>query len=904
MLRGFVGLKEFYRSLEDKYYAFLDKLNESAPVYSVVDPIDNVFPSFALVLGIVFILLLGGIFAVFSFTAIPQESTVTFIVKNDEGRALENAKIFVTGIALQGELEKTTDKSGRTEIIVPFGSEISVRVQKRTYTQTVKQLIANEKQLIAEIFLAKEILPPTPYTISFAAPTGEKLLGQEIVAVFGCTNSSIIIQQPEQVTTEGEITFTPPQGCGLLTVRAQSTGYLSLEQAIDLPAKVLSFQALPIPKGEIIFFIKESGSNQSLNGIKVSVFDLQNFEQSGPKYSERGEVSFSLEPGEYRAVIEDEAGSYPTAEETFSISIESTVTKNVSLSKNPAATLKISVKDKDSKVRVNDAIVVLKKQNGDIAGERKISTQAPQAVFVLSEKGIYKFSASHADYLPAVDAQIDLSSAAPNSVHEREMELQKCTPQRCGILVVKVVDEENRPVENAKVFLYDMQTNSIATELGEKVTDANGQTQPFTNLPAKEFFAQAQKYPASGKSQKIQIDTTAKNELTVKMEIGKGKIEIDAVDLQQSPIPFATAEIKDASGKTIATVSIDEKGHAVFETRADKQVFVVVSKEGFVKYSSILYQVVKNSSIKIRAELPAALENNEIEAKFLGAFDQKGSLITDTLSAGNSYNVRFQLLVPKNYKKAGLHFRVGKEQFIAQDKLFIKTFNAPATTAIAGKSFSPPTGEQADFQNISSGDAKWVNLVWENVSAGIYSVEIQVVIRAQTTVGSELQLHYRSWAVNEQDRFLRHPLDAVLGEQKETAAKQEIYAEVFTNRFFEGSQKVCNESFCYSERVFDPKEGLIFPKAPYPMRVFDNYKLNFEITNNSGKVFDNADLRIKNTADGATTDDTISIENYVIKNAAEVEFASQQASFGLADPLDTGYFAPFRSIRGEMTLQA
>ena len=56
-----MGLRDFYYSLENKYYGLLDKLDKNGiKVYKVVDPIDKVIPSFVLV--ILFGLLLVGIF--------------------------------------------------------------------------------------------------------------------------------------------------------------------------------------------------------------------------------------------------------------------------------------------------------------------------------------------------------------------------------------------------------------------------------------------------------------------------------------------------------------------------------------------------------------------------------------------------------------------------------------------------------------------------------------------------------------------------------------------------------------------------------------------------------------------------------------------------------------------------
>src|SRR3989338_2552802 len=49
-------VKDIYYKWEDKYYDFLDQLEgQKIPVYKVVDPIDKVFPSFLLLLILIFL---------------------------------------------------------------------------------------------------------------------------------------------------------------------------------------------------------------------------------------------------------------------------------------------------------------------------------------------------------------------------------------------------------------------------------------------------------------------------------------------------------------------------------------------------------------------------------------------------------------------------------------------------------------------------------------------------------------------------------------------------------------------------------------------------------------------------------------------------------------------------------
>ena len=47
------AIKDFYYSLEEKWYGFWDKVDSKLPVYGVIDAVDSVIPSFLLFLLII-----------------------------------------------------------------------------------------------------------------------------------------------------------------------------------------------------------------------------------------------------------------------------------------------------------------------------------------------------------------------------------------------------------------------------------------------------------------------------------------------------------------------------------------------------------------------------------------------------------------------------------------------------------------------------------------------------------------------------------------------------------------------------------------------------------------------------------------------------------------------------------
>ena len=71
---------------------------------------------------------------------------------------------------------------------------------------------------------------------------------------------------------------------------------------------------------------------------------------------------------------------------------------------------------------------------GKIVGERTTSSSETTAAFALKEKGLYTFVASHPDFLSGTEKEADLSSTPPESVISLDFELEKCRPEKCGVL--------------------------------------------------------------------------------------------------------------------------------------------------------------------------------------------------------------------------------------------------------------------------------------------------------------------------------------------------------------------------------------------------------------------------------------------------------------------------------------
>jgi len=118
------NLKDLYFSLEDKYYALLDKVDKILPVYKIVDPIDKVFPSFILFIAVIALAVAGLIYFV-PWSGL-ERAPVILKVTDSDGTALSGVTVYyrVNGASSSAE----TDAEGKIYLSLEPNSELDVLI--------------------------------------------------------------------------------------------------------------------------------------------------------------------------------------------------------------------------------------------------------------------------------------------------------------------------------------------------------------------------------------------------------------------------------------------------------------------------------------------------------------------------------------------------------------------------------------------------------------------------------------------------------------------------------------------------------------------------------------------------------------------------------------------------------
>ncbi|MFH1255679.1 MAG: hypothetical protein V1494_00130 [Candidatus Diapherotrites archaeon] len=902
-----MGLKDFYYSLEDKYYALLDKIDSHLPVYKVVDPIDKVVPSFALALVVIALIVALLAFSLGGFNPLAQEkTTLTITVIDDAGVPLKNVELTISG--LEATIKDSTNSKGQKVLAdIEMGKTLTITLKKANYGDATESVTVTEKNQEKTITLTATALPSTTRFVEFRGPDGKKLSGKTLTAEFSCS-SGTPIENALRTITSGETTVVVPGDCGNLVARVSGTGFKTNSFTLN-QGGVISLEAENIPKGTVLFRVKDIETKRALSGINLKVYSLNN-QLKAEKTTSFGEAVFSLEAGDYYVVAEDPNEDYASETKNFEVSENDSKSEEILLGKEIKAYIKVFVKDKANNAIIPNATVFLKKDDGSLYGQKATDENEGKATFTVSENGIYYIEAAHDSYLYSDANKIDTRSVSVGATITATVKLEKLTAANSGRLNVTVVDEDNWPVENATVNLFDANSGFLCSGCGQKTTDVNGVAK-FSGIKKGKYYALAYKYPAQGTSDAKDIDNRIENELTVNLIIGNGTIQVKAVDLDNKAIPFATAELRTETGEALGAISLDAQGIGSKTLKADKKVYVKVSADGYSSWTSASRQIMPNKTVTVTAKLEEEILGDKPTVEFLGLYST-GSVSSQMqqLNSGEEVTARFLLKVPSetSFSEIGLHVRAGADETktVQKDQLFINGVNAPYASSLKSTTYNASNGTAIDEENITNGDAKWVNIWWHSdsgIEPGVYNLEIQLKVKNNTTQGYELPLHYRAWGVDSGEAYLRDPIDTALGTASDSGAKEALYAQTYDKTYYEGIPDVCSEDFCYSERVIDGREGSILSDAPYPIRMFDDYNVVFAITNNSGTLHDNANIRVKSTTDGIKTDDVVSIKQYSLVNADSSNFSSSAPKFEI-DPIDLGYFATNKTIMGSMVVQA
>ncbi len=887
------SVKQGYYSLEEKYYDFLDKVNDKIPVYEIVDPIDKVFPSF-IIFGaafLVILLLLAGTVISIVFPSVNDSLVVS--VKDPSGKAIEGATVtFLKGGTPLSRIG--TDVSGiARQTGVKVDDEIEVRAEKQDYLSARKTAIIAELPQALDIELQKESDAFAAKTIRLFDRAGGNASGN-FTLKFRCSDPyAPSIQDITLTPTDnGVANVMVPDTCGRLSVDVSDSATFREVYgfAVTGSDQIIYLDGIAAQSGTINVNVADS-TGKSLDGISAELYRYSEILANpnvGPidvDYTSGGQASFSKAPGDYMVKTYDASGSYgEAASQRISLGAGETKSVNLVVRENVRGQIKIRVVDRKSQARVKGASVKLLFS----------SSSEELTTLKVNDGGEISFNISRvAEYKAFVNAdsyQLGTVSGLTISDSFITVQLDKCTPTTCGSLVVKVVDQDNEPIRNAFVSLYNASTNFVAG-YNQRSTDINGVAK-FFGVSSGNYYAFAFKEGFSGRSDAAYFSTAVSAgsgpNLTVTMEVGEGIVRVKVKDSEGNQVSFPRIGIFDArTNELIGSDFASADGNYEVNLKANRQVYVVVSKKDeqvYADYTTVKKPIIPEGVQEFNLKLEKPILKNNVELEFMGLYDA-ASRGVQNVKAGAKYTAKFRLRIPeeKDYDEAGVHIRTGMDVLMEKDKLEIKQVNAAKTSQVRATRFEGDGSNlnEGDYE-ITDGEAKWVNVRWRNPLAGVYEVEAEIQVKDSAALGENLFMFYRAWGESsgETDRF---PEDDTVSEELYSNAKQEIFQV--------GIVTLCDESFCFKSTIADEENDFIDSVTDtYNARVFNPYKMQFVITNNSEtRIHNSANLRIKNP------DESIKFFDYTITDAQTRQ--AQGTVNGFEFPrLDVGNLLPKNSV--------
>ncbi|MDD4983671.1 MAG: carboxypeptidase-like regulatory domain-containing protein [Candidatus ainarchaeum sp.] len=854
-----MGLREFYYKMEEKYYAFLDSLDKKGiPVYSVVDPIDKVVPSFVLFLVLFGIIIIAIIYALIVAFGLPMTNQVTVTFSDKMGTPIPNALVSFS-LADSNE-EMTTDAFGTIKFEAEPGKEImfSLKYNDKTYVKSVKieDDVLQYKVSIDQLNLSKQKL-------SFSLYTTDNTPLQAVDIYFSCSNSSAEAPDNMMGYSTNDVDVDVDGDCGYLMVSTASEFYKPTDDT-------------QIDNGEAIYLDPVQSSGDS--AIVVNVTDttgaiVTDFEAtlsigiydgyySSGYSNETSQVQFAnLAAGLYKITVSK--SGYTNAVGSVTLEETDVKTLNLQMTKLEGGTqVSIKVMNLASKA-LQGAEVCFYDINGESYTKIGCATtnESGLATYTLEKDKSHKFTVTKEGY-----SSIVYTDLAANS-DTIEVKLSSVDPSKYRLMKVKVIDSEGKPVENAKVNVYDDKGNIAPYEPG--TTDLNGMAYlSFIEDGKYKLFAYKLNY--SGFSDLADFDNQdnlATIDYTVSMYIPKGIIAVSVVDSYGSNVPNAVVKFFDASWNEITALGgkhTDGYGQLGVEYRADKKLFFVVQKESYENYISKSEYIIPDTTTEKKVVMEKKKLKPEPKVEFVNLTTEDGTDVS-ILGAGNKYIAKFKITLPEKeqpFETMSAYFVSGDKDIVEKDGWHIeKVVYSGLGTLSKGRSYTGnydndikginQVGNEIEQGMPFEDSFKWIGINWDlekmDLISGIFFVDVYLKVKDTTKIGENLPINFKLSTENKDEKFT-DPLNEV--PEFPDASKTKLYNES-KNKFFTvgTAQQTCDELFCFEINVEDNDEAIIqdmVPDTPYVSELGKNYTLRFKLINNNIKPVTNYRVIIKN----------------------------------------------------------
>ncbi len=881
-----MGLKDIYYSLEDKYYGFLDWLDEKGvPVYGLVDAIEaSNIPSFPVFVLVVLLLLFGIFFLAGGMNLFGgQSSVVLSFADSQSGNSINNS--FDISYRWADNAPTTVSVSdGQAKFNAPIGQEITLNITAPTDYEDATETFTIPEDY-AE-FSKKIRLDPkitlVSKTIKFKNSETQQLLSDSLFANFDCTSNSEFFEQKQVVGGEIRIDNIPSD-CGELVVDIVGDNYTVVYGRISLSgtAPEVLLEPRTVDKGSAYVSVKNADGDP-LSNILVQIYSSDGF-KAREKYSNTsGTVEFlDIDVGSYYLVASDSEGTYkPLTTTSKQISKDSVASFDAVMESTTSSKLTVKIIDADTKSAVQSAMIEIRnEQSYKIAGP-KYSDSSGEASFDLPSNAVYNISVEKSGYITArTSTTLTGSSTVQVFISTEDI-------SNTGFLEIEVVDLEGLPIQGAMLVLKDADDHTVIDD--SKATGSDGKAE-YTLEEGLRVYVEAKKssFPPSVSEQETIIASKISS-LKITLSIGSGTAEVNVKNETGETVPGTKVEKIDAvTGAVLSSAIADSEGKAIIKVREDEVVFFRIDESSYAAYNTPSMST-KEGETRV-FDVVLSQPTAKLELKPLGMFFgdervQSGSSLVE----GQLYTGKYILSIPQGIdaEQAGALIVAGETGFektniMENDGLFIYKVYSSAKSTARGTSYSPPGGYSQDRQNLTSGSAKWAEVLWNNPEPGDYEIDVLFQVNAGAEISGTLKIGRRAW-VYSNAKYARSPQDSELGSAGSVATKQGFYAQLLRESYAVGGISSCTASFCKEFKIQDTSTGeLTSVISSYNAKLDKSYRLYFDFSSISSSVFTNSKIKISSTSN------SLELEDYSILDASGKVISGNASGYELETGIST-----------------
>ncbi|MFH1390911.1 MAG: carboxypeptidase-like regulatory domain-containing protein [Candidatus Diapherotrites archaeon] len=750
----FDQIKQFYLSMEDKYYDVLDKINKKIPILKITDAIDKVFPSFLLLLILLFLFFIASIAVV--FILVTGSSVATIHVIDDDGDSVADVSVELT-FSDGTTKDLKTDAFGRFSFNLN-GEEVEINIEDEEYesfNETVTVSATEETEIVlTKLGAASSLLQKAIEVKDF--DTQNPLTGAQIS--FRCSNNPALA--PSSIYNADTIeNVLVDSSCGILTATLRLSGFEDATRTLTGPKTIILMKKVSQETfdSRVIVNVTAEDTGDALVGMSMVLYKDGEIHARGQSDA-TGRKVFDVAPGEYYVKVTDT--SFPAVyytTESAKINVQAGDTETIAVkmplitSDDPVGKIQLKFVDKKSGSPIENVQAVFFEDGVySAAPPSNSSSKGRVDLFNADFNKSYSVSASHPDYIFKIT--LDLPVIALNNTEVKEIELVKAeSPAKFGDIIVLVQNGEETPIKDAQVHLFD---KDIEFSILTGTTNSEGKI-TFKNMPVGLFKAVASATGQDGESPYTQLNSGVNLLLEITLILQKGTIEVEVIDGFGRPVEGANVKFVDEFAGRLTDEVTDSEG------KIDPQEFywnlkpyLEVTKSGYLLSRTSAYDLAPKSTTEVQVVLReteyidqlTCVSNQDlcIGLGFNAIIENTPRRKVATMFEENKhYILLFDVYVGKDMEDVTAVVRTGLEaDMTAGASNIVIEGGAGAGEASFIRDDSYNTQDNYVVASPTNNDGKQALVSFGDLAAGLYSFEVEIFIKPNQEDDAEIEIRY------------------------------------------------------------------------------------------------------------------------------------------------------------------